>query len=147
MAQRVFLVHGWSVQSTTTYQALHRKLAEYGDFTLEQVFLGRYVSLDDRVELRDLAKAMHAALDDKLDGDWTQPFHIITHSTGALVSRHWIVRHYTGPCCQHRPLINRGRFFKKIIKSISYTMFILFQFGGGKCQDKRACWATGWSIM
>lgn len=106
MAQRVFLVHGWSVQETTTYQALHRKLAQYGDFTLEEVFLGRYVSLDDRVEIRDLAKALHAALDEKLDGNWDEPFHIITHSTGALVVRHWIARHYTGACSAGKPLRN-----------------------------------------
>ncbi|PLX82737.1 MAG: hypothetical protein C0616_01550 [Desulfuromonas sp.] len=106
MAQRVFLVHGWSVQETTTYQTLHRKLAQYGDFAPEEVFLGRYVSLDDRVEIRDLAKALHAALKEKLAGDWETPFHIITHSTGALVVRHWVARHYSGPCSVGRPLHN-----------------------------------------
>ncbi|MCK4503416.1 MAG: hypothetical protein KAU22_10310 [Desulfuromonadales bacterium] len=39
MSQRVFFVHGWSVQETTTYQALHLKLAQYGDFNLEEIFL------------------------------------------------------------------------------------------------------------
>ena len=42
MAQRVFLVHGWSVQETTTYQTLHFKLAPYGNFKLGNVYLGRY---------------------------------------------------------------------------------------------------------
>ena len=30
MTQKVFLIHGWSVQETTTYQAFHAKLAENG---------------------------------------------------------------------------------------------------------------------
>lgn len=97
MAQKVFLVHGWSVQETTTYQALHLQLADHG-FQLEEIFLGRYVSLEDRVEIGDIAHAMHIALAEKLENDWSQPFHIITHSTGALVVRHWISHRYTGPC-------------------------------------------------
>ncbi|MFO7982537.1 MAG: hypothetical protein R6V08_03705 [Desulfuromonadales bacterium] len=105
MASKVFLVHGWSVQETTTYQALHRQLAENG-YALEDVFLGRYVSLEDKVEIRDIALALHMALDEKLGADWSQPFHIVTHSTGALVVRHWIARHYTGDCCRRQPLRN-----------------------------------------
>ncbi|PLX82245.1 MAG: hypothetical protein C0617_14025 [Desulfuromonas sp.] len=105
MKQRVFLIHGWSVQETTTYQALHLQLARAG-FALEDVYLGRYVTLEDQVEIRDIARALHAALDEKLGRDWSQPFHIVTHSTGALVARAWVARHYTGDCCQHRPLQN-----------------------------------------
>jgi len=105
MGERVFLVHGWSVQDTTTYQALHLQLARSG-FALEEIFLGRYVTLEDRVEIGDIASALHLALDEKLGGDWTLPFHILTHSTGALVVRHWISRHYQSPRCDARPLKN-----------------------------------------
>ena len=45
---RVFLVHGWAVRETTTYRALHLKLAEHG-YDLEQIWLGRYVTLDARL--------------------------------------------------------------------------------------------------
>ena len=41
----VFLVHGWSVTSTSTYQALHIKLQEHG-YELQAVNLGRFVSLE-----------------------------------------------------------------------------------------------------
>jgi hypothetical protein len=105
MGERVFLVHGWSVTETTTYQALHLQLAANG-FQLQEIFLGRYVTLENEVEIRDIAKALHNALDEKLNGDWTQPFHIITHSTGALVTREWIVKHYTGEFSQQKPLKN-----------------------------------------
>ncbi len=105
MGERVFLVHGWSVQETTTYQALHLQLAGNG-FALQEIFLGRYVTLEDKVEIKDIARALHLALSEALAGDWSQPFHIITHSTGALVVRHWISRHYTGPCSQAQPLQN-----------------------------------------
>ncbi len=105
MRDRVFLVHGWSVQETTTYQALHLQLAGQG-FDLQEIFLGRYVSLENQVEIRDIAKAMHSALDDALNGDWSQPFHIITHSTGALIVRHWIVHQYIDSFITHKPLKN-----------------------------------------
>lgn len=107
MANKVFLVHGYSVTNTETYQSLHRKLAQYG-YQLHEVFLGRYVSLDDEVTVPDLARAMHNELRRHLGkGAWAgQRFHIITHSTGALVARHWIADHYEGKYAKGRPLRN-----------------------------------------
>ena len=105
MSERVFLIHGWSVSDTTTYQALHKKLAENG-FDLHEIYLGRYVSLEDEVEIRDIARALQRALEEQLGKDWTTPFHIITHSTGALVSKQWIVSHYTGKFAAKKPLRN-----------------------------------------
>ena len=105
MNQKVFLVHGWSVTSTTTYQALHLKLAENG-FDLQEVNLGRFVTLEDNVEIRDIAKAMHNALRDKLANNWKQSFHIITHSTGALVTKQWIAHHYKDKFAQYKSLKN-----------------------------------------
>ena len=105
MTQKVFLIHGWSVQETTTYQAFHAKLAENG-FDLQEVYLGRYVSLENDIEIRDIAKALHRALHKKLKGDWGQPFHIVTHSTGALIAKQWIVHHYKGRFAEKKPLKN-----------------------------------------
>jgi hypothetical protein len=105
MAKKVFLVHGWSVQETATYQALHLRLAEYG-FELQNVFPGRYVSLENRVEIRDIARAMHLAIEEKLEKNWSEEFHIITHSTGALVTKQWIVQHYKNECALGRGLKN-----------------------------------------
>lgn len=104
--QKVFLIHGWSVKETTTYQALHMKLAEHG-FDLKHVYLGRYVSLDNDVEIKDIAHAMHRALTESLGkSDWTGPIHMITHSTGALVVKQWLTSYYTGNIASKRPLKN-----------------------------------------
>jgi len=105
MAEKVFLIHGWSVKETTTYQALHEKLGANG-FDLSEIFLGRYVTLDNEVEIRDVSKALHNELIQHLGDEWNQPFHIITHSTGALVARHWMVHHYEGTFTNHNPLKN-----------------------------------------
>lgn len=104
--RKVFLVHGWSVQETTTYQALHEKLIEAG-FAPTDVFLGRYVSLDDAVEVRDLARGLQRALLAELGPPpWRTRFHILTHSTGALVVRQWIAHHYLGAFASERALGN-----------------------------------------
>src|SRR5699024_7072282 len=93
---KVFLIHGWSVTSTKTYRSLHTKLAEHG-WALEEIELGRYVSLDNDIELRDLAQALDRARADKLGAPpWDEKIHFITHSTGALIVRHWVVHHYLG---------------------------------------------------
>lgn len=105
MAERVFLIHGWSVINTNTYQSLHVKLQNHG-YDVENIFLGRYISLDDRVEIRDLSEALHRALDLKLEGNWTSPFHLITHSTGGLIFRHWVIHHYKGDFISDKPLKN-----------------------------------------
>ena len=72
MGERVFLIHGWSVPETTTYQALHEKLAE-NRFDLHEIYLGRYVSLENEVEIRDIARAMHRALEEQLGKNWATP--------------------------------------------------------------------------
>lgn len=106
MPTKVFLIHGWSVDETATYQALHLKLAEHG-YDLHEIQLGRYVSLDDHVEVQDIARALHQALRDVLGAPpWPRPFHFITHSTGALVAKEWIARHYTGSFADGHPLQN-----------------------------------------
>lgn len=88
MSDTVLLVHGWSVETTETYGGLHRALANLG-FDSKQVHLGRYVSMDDRMRIEDLAKAMQNAIVDQLGKSFSDKFHIITHSTGGLVAREW----------------------------------------------------------
>lgn len=108
MTTKVFLVHGWSVSETKTYQALHERLSKNG-YDLKDVFLGRYVSLDNDVEVRDVARALQNELARPHclgKGAWKEPFHIITHSTGALVVKQWIVEHYKGKWAARKPLKN-----------------------------------------
>lgn len=104
MATKIFLIHGWSVKTTQTYQALHLKLAEQG-YQLEDIYLGRYLSLENHIEIRDIAKAMHRALQERIT-DWSQPFHLITHSTGGMVAKYWILNHYKGNFSKQKPLKN-----------------------------------------
>ncbi|MFH1735040.1 MAG: hypothetical protein ABIE92_10035, partial [bacterium] len=103
--QRVFLVHGWSVTATTTYGALHKQLEKLG-FVAQDIYLGRYVSLDNRVTVRDVASAMHHELQRHLGNDWSTEFHLITHSTGALIVKDWIANYYTDKLVEHQPLQN-----------------------------------------
>jgi hypothetical protein len=103
--QKVFLIHGWSVRTTQTYQALHLKLAEHG-FDLQDIYLGRYVSLENKIEICDIGKALHVALNKELAGNWNDPFHLITHSTGALVVKDWLVKHYVDEFAQNKALQN-----------------------------------------
>lgn len=102
----VFLIHGWSVTSTETYRSLHKKLAEHG-WDLHEVHLGRYISLDNEIEIRDLAQALQRALEDTLgQPPWQDEIHFITHSTGALIVRHWVVHHYTDKVSANQPVGN-----------------------------------------
>ncbi len=106
MPEKVFLIHGWSVKETTTYQALHLQLAKHG-YDLHEIFPGRYVSLDDEVEIGDISQAMHNELKRHLGkSQWNKPFHMITHSTGALVVKDWVVDHYQGKFIAGKPLKN-----------------------------------------
>lgn len=135
MADKVFLVHGWSVDETTTYQALHLKLAQYG-YELHEVFLGRYVTLDDEVTVADLARGMDKELVRHLGkAPWTsQKFHIITHSTGALVARHWVSNLYEGKRTEGKPLRNlvmlAGPQFGSRLAHQGKSMLARIKFGG-----------------
>lgn len=104
--EKVFLIHGWSATETTTYQALHLQLARHG-FDLRYIYLGRYVSLDNEVEVGDIAHAMDRALTEQLGKPpWLDRLHMITHSTGALVVKQWLMDYYSGPRAEKRPLKN-----------------------------------------
>lgn len=89
-------VHGYSVSEWETYGELPLRLkaeAASRDVALdiEEIFLGKYISLNDEVQLKDIARAFEKALYDKLgdkisNGD---RFCCITHSTGGPVVREW----------------------------------------------------------
>ena len=102
---RLVFVHGWSVTSTDTYGALPQYLklqssARKLDVTVEEVFLGKYVSFEDTVSVDDIARGFDAALRDRpsLSAAFRgrERFACITHSTGGPVVRQWIDRFYGG---------------------------------------------------
>lgn len=96
----VFL-HGWSVTHTDTYGSLPERLVgelrESGKpARIEDVHLGRYISFQDEVRVKDIARAFEQAVKDQLltilkD---TGRFVCVTHSTGAPVVREWWQRFY-----------------------------------------------------
>jgi hypothetical protein len=97
MSTTVVFVHGWSVTNLDTYGELPlRLLAEAAgqgmDIKVEEIFLGRYISFNDEVELVDIARAFDMAVKEQLAG--VDRFVCITHSTGGPVIRDWWNRYY-----------------------------------------------------
>ncbi len=131
--KKVFLIHGWSVKDTTTYNALHLKLAEYG-FDLHNIFLGQYVSLDDNIQVRDISKALHNALKREMGANWNDKFHIIAHSAGALIVKHWIVNHYVNKYAANKALQNivflAGAHFGSRLAHHGCSMLTHMKYGG-----------------
>lgn len=86
----VVLVHGYNVTSTKTYGVLPHRLKSMGH-TVKDVYLSKYVTLDDDLTLADIVKAFNAALTDTLGAGFERRrFACITHSTGGVVVRGWI---------------------------------------------------------
>ncbi len=89
-------VHGWSVTHTDTYgslpERLHKEAEASGlELQIKDIFLGRYISFHDEVQLRDISHAFAAAVNEQLRPLLTQGqrFICITHSTGGPVIRDW----------------------------------------------------------
>src|SRR5262245_11518829 len=90
----VILIHGYNVTSTKTYGVLPQRLSSAGH-NVKDVFLSKYVTLDDDISLPDLERASEAALRDLYGARYGKTkFACITHSTGALVARSWIDTYY-----------------------------------------------------
>ncbi len=90
----VILVHGYNVTSTRTYGVLPQRLKNAGH-RIKDVYLGKYVTLDNDITLPDLTKAFQSALEDLYGSKLrTTKFACITHSTGGLVVRGWITDYY-----------------------------------------------------
>lgn len=97
MSTTVVFVHGWSVTNLDTYGELPLRLiaeaARNGmEIKVEEIFLGRYISFNDEVELVDIARAFDMAVKEQLAG--VDRFVCITHSTGGPVIRDWWNRYY-----------------------------------------------------
>jgi hypothetical protein len=98
----VVFVHGWSVTSTETYgglpEALFRNASARLDIQTTHLYLAKYVSFADEVQVDDIARGMEHAINEEVvpklkKGD---RFACITHSTGGPVVRKWIDLYYRG---------------------------------------------------
>ncbi|TDR76113.1 esterase/lipase family protein [Photobacterium lutimaris] len=106
----VIFVHGWSVTDTNTYgllpEAIAKQASHYGlDVDIKHVWLGRYISFDDTVNMTDIIRAFDQALHDLIPtGDDIAAFSCITHSTGGPVVREWLDRYYGSDNLDQSPL-------------------------------------------
>jgi len=94
-------VHGWSVTNTNSYGGLPERLrteaAAVGlELSINEIFLGRYISFHDEVRIPDISRAFNAAVEDQLSDllKTKLRFICITHSTGGPVIRDWWHRYY-----------------------------------------------------
>jgi hypothetical protein len=99
--QLVVFVHGWSVSNLDTYGGLPARLAAQAktaglDITVEEIFLGKYVSFRDEVRVPDIAYAFQQAFERDLAKlvERHGRFAAITHSTGGPVMRDWADRYH-----------------------------------------------------
>ena len=104
----ILLIHGYSAEQgqhgdsladvTAIYGTLPADLRrEYGKAKVLSLNLARYVSLEDGLNLDDLARAMERALRTEHAELLAGRFDVIVHSTGALVVRNWLRQHSTRP--------------------------------------------------
>lgn len=98
----IVFVHGWSVTTTGTYGGLPTALVNHAspklDLKITHLYLGKYISFADEVNLDDLARGLQRAVTaevlPKLNKG--ERFACITHSTGGPVLRKWIDVYYRG---------------------------------------------------
>lgn len=87
----ILLVHGYSETSLGAYSDLPRILTE-SDYTVSQIVLSAFNSLDDTVTIDDLALALEEHVQDLEAIGWAlSKTAVICHSTGALVVRRWML--------------------------------------------------------
>jgi hypothetical protein len=118
MALPLVLIHGYSTEGKTAdggeyasdavaklYGRLPSDLRNLGA-NIVPINVGRYVSLDDGVDLEDLALSFDRVLSASFPELKRAGFNAIIHSTGALVARNWIRRHTNPGACPMKRLIH-----------------------------------------
>jgi pimeloyl-ACP methyl ester carboxylesterase len=89
MPNQVVILHGWS-DTSNSFHLLADFLRPTGRVTVP-LWLGDYISLDDDVRIPDVAKQLHAIIQEAIGkGTLQTPFDLIVHSTGGLVAREWL---------------------------------------------------------
>ncbi|OYY73724.1 MAG: phospholipase [Gammaproteobacteria bacterium 28-57-27] len=92
----VVFIHGWSVTSTETYGALPSVVAQNSAPSLAiqvtGLYLGKYISFSDEVNIDDIARGMQQAISTEVLPRLSagERFACVTHSTGGPVVRKWV---------------------------------------------------------
>ena len=93
MTGHVLLIHGWSAEDESM-RAVGDLLHAHG-YQTQGLFLGGYPSMDDAVHVGDSARRLGRVIAEmQADGRLPDRFHLIVHSTGALVARTWLADTY-----------------------------------------------------
>lgn len=98
----VVLIHGYSSEGANNtaqeiYGSLPDDLRAKLDAQVLDINLSRWISLSDGISLDDVSFALDRALKSHQDR-LANGFHVIIHSTGALVVRNWIKLYSPRPC-------------------------------------------------
>jgi len=91
MPRSIILVHGYSVRTLDTYGMLPQLLANEG-YKPEYIFLSAFDSLNDDITCNDLANALeYRAIQLESAGLDMSETAVISHSTGSMVVRRWML--------------------------------------------------------
>jgi len=94
MPDNILLVHGYSVRSLDTYGSLPQLLTADG-YVAQNVYLSAFDTLNDDITCNDLALALEARVSQlEANGLNTTRTAVIVHSTGAIITRRWILNRY-----------------------------------------------------
>jgi hypothetical protein len=123
MAERpLVIVHGWS-DISKSFERLAKMLEERLSTSVSIISLGDYLSMEDEVRFDDLSTAMERAWRDHRLPVGKGAVDAVVHSTGGLVIRDWLTRHYKparapirnlvmlAPANFGSPLAHKGRSF------------------------------------
>jgi hypothetical protein len=94
MPHHALLVHGYSERSLSAYGGFPNALAGTAPELADDIVLSAFESLDDGVTIDDLADGLELqvrGLEHRRPGWSTRDAVFIAHSTGALVTRRWIL--------------------------------------------------------
>lgn len=93
----IVLIHGYSSEGKNTKAAeIYGELPDdlrkkFGNGNVVEINLARWISLNDGIALDDVSFALHRALNSTAYKSLLNTgFHVVIHSTGALVVRNWI---------------------------------------------------------
>lgn len=95
MTNHVLLIHGWSADDESMAKIGH--FLKDNGFEVSSLHLGGYPSMYDDVRVEDSAKRMQEVIASMQTADpasLASRFHLIVHSTGALVARQWLADNY-----------------------------------------------------
>jgi pimeloyl-ACP methyl ester carboxylesterase len=120
----VIILHGYS-DNRQSFVPLQQFLGANG-FTVTDIVLGDYISLEDHITVGDLAKAFETILINKGVATTPKSINLIVHSTGGLVAREWLTRFYLEvgkECPVHRLLMLAPANFGSPLAALGRTMF------------------------